>query len=45
MAISDYLTSLINDRDNLVTNLTAMGITGLTGDETFTELVPEVLNA
>lgn len=44
MAISDYLTSLVNDRDNLVTNLTTMGITGLIGDETFTELVPEVLN-
>lgn len=44
MAISDYLNSLVNDRNTLVTNLTTKGITGLTGDETFTELVPEVLN-
>ena len=44
MAISDYLNSLIDDRDTLVANLTTKGITGLTGDETFTELVPEVLN-
>ena len=41
---SDYLTQLQQDRDDLVDNLEAKGITGLTGDETFTELVPEVLN-
>lgn len=44
MTTSDYLTQLQQDRDNLVDNLTTKGITGLTGDETFTELVPEVLN-
>lgn len=42
--ISEQLTQLISDRDDLVDNLTTKGITGLTGDETFTELVPEVLN-
>ena len=42
--ISEQLTQLASDRDDLVTNLTTKGITGLTGDETFTELVPEVLN-
>ena len=42
--IEQNLTQLIQDRDNLVTNLTTKGISGLTGDETFTELVPEVLN-
>lgn len=42
--ISEQLTQLISDRDDLVDNLTSKGITGLTGDETFTELVPEVLN-
>lgn len=41
---SDYLEQLVQDRDDLVDNLTEKGITGLTGDETFTELVPEVLN-
>lgn len=44
MTTADYLTQLGQDRDNLVTNLQTKGITGLTGDETFTELVPEVLN-
>lgn len=42
--ISEQLTQLISDRDDLVDNLTTKGITGLTGDETFTKLVPEVLN-
>ena len=41
---SDYLTQLEQDREDLVDNLETKGITGLTGDETFTELVPEVLN-
>lgn len=41
---SDYLTQLQQDREDLVDNLEEKGITGLTGDETFTELVPEVLN-
>lgn len=44
MTTSDYLEQLIQDRDDLVDNLTTKGISGLTGDETFTELVPEVLN-
>jgi len=44
MTTSDYLIQLQTDKSNLVTNLTTKGITGLTGDETFTELVPEVLN-
>lgn len=42
--ISEQLTQLVSDRDDLVANLIAQGISGLTGDETFTELVPEVLN-
>lgn len=42
--IEQNLTQLVQDRDDLVTNLTTKGISGLTGDETFTELVPEVLN-
>ena len=42
--IEQNLTQLVQDRDDLVDNLTTKGITGLTGDETFTELVPEVLN-
>ena len=41
---SDYLTQLQQDREDLIDNLETQGITGLTGDETFTELVPEVLN-
>ena len=41
---SDYLEQLEQDREDLVDNLESKGITGLTGDETFTELVPEVLN-
>ena len=41
--IDSYLTQLETDKDDLVDNLTTMGITGLTGDETFTELVPRVL--
>ena len=44
MTTSDYLTQLQQDKQDLVDNLTEKGITGLTGDETFTELVPEVLN-
>ena len=44
MQTSDYLEQLIQDRDDLVDNLETKGITGLSGDETFTELVPEVLN-
>ena len=44
MTTSDYLEQLIQDRDNLVDNLTTMGIEDLTGDETFTELVPKVLH-
>lgn len=41
---TDYLTQLQEDKDTLVDNLTEQGITGLTGDETFTELVPKVLD-
>ncbi len=44
MTTEDYLTQLQQDKADLVSNLTTQGITGLTGDETFTELVPEVLN-
>ena len=43
-SIAEQLTQLTQDRDDLVSNLTTKGISGLTGDETFTELVPEVLN-
>lgn len=42
--IAQQLTQLESDRQDLVSNLQTKGITGLTGDETFTELVPEVLN-
>lgn len=41
---SDYLEQLQQDKQDLVDNLTEMGIEDLTGEETFTELVPEVLN-
>ena len=41
---SDYLNQLKADKQALVDNLTSKGVTGLTGDETFTELVPEILN-
>lgn len=44
MTTSDYLEQLQQDREDLIDNLETKGITGLTGDETFTELVPEVLN-
>lgn len=44
MTTSDYLTQLQQDREDFIDNLETKGITGLTGDETFTELVPEVLN-
>lgn len=42
--IAEQLTQLQKDREDLVDNLETMGISGLSGDETFTELVPEVLN-
>lgn len=42
--IAEQLTQLTSDRDDLVDNLTTQGISGLTGDETFTELVPKVLD-
>ena len=41
--IAEQLTQLERDRQDLVDNLETKGITGLSGDETFTELVPEVL--
>lgn len=41
---SDYLNQLRTDKQDLVDNLTEQGIEGLTGDETFTELVPKVLD-
>lgn len=44
MTTADYLNQLEQDREDLVDNLETKGITGLSGDETFTELVPEVLN-
>lgn len=44
MNTQDYLNQLEEDRQDLVDNLETKGITGLTGDETFTQLVPEVLN-
>ena len=42
--ISQNLAQLKQDREDLIDNLETQGITGLTGNETFTELVPEVLN-
>lgn len=44
MTTEDYLNQLETDRQTLITNLTTKGITGLTGNETFTELVPKVLD-
>lgn len=41
---AEYLQSLQADKNDLVNNLEAQGISGLTGDETFTELVPKVLD-
>lgn len=41
---SDYLTQLQQDREALVDNLETQGISDLIGDETFTELVPRVLD-
>lgn len=43
-SIEDKLTQLEQDRQDLIANLTTMGISELTGDETFTELVPLVLD-
>ena len=42
--MEEYLEQAEQDRQDLVDNLETKGITGLTGDETFTQLVPEVLN-
>ena len=43
-SLQDTAESLISAKNDLVDNLETKGITGLTGDETLTELVPEVLN-
>lgn len=42
--LKELTDSLKSDRTTIVNNLTTMGITGLTGNETFTELAPEILN-
>ena len=42
--ISDYINQLNTDKATLKTNLETKGITGLSDSDTFTELVPEVLN-
>lgn len=42
--IQDYIDSLKQDKQTLVSNLTTKGISGLTGEETFTELAPKVLD-
>lgn len=44
MTTQDYLDQLQQDKEDLVDNLEAMGITDLTGNETFTQLVPKVLD-
>ena len=44
MTTADYLNQLEQDREDFVDNLETKGISGLSGDETFTELVPQVLN-
>lgn len=44
MTTANYLEQLQQDKQDLVDNLETQGITGLTGDETFTELVPKVLD-
>lgn len=44
MAISDYLNSLISDRDTLVDNLKAKGVSTASKSETFTTLVAKVLD-
>lgn len=42
--INDYIDQLKTDKATLKTNLETQGITGLSDSDTFTELVPEVLN-
>lgn len=42
--VDEYINQLKSDRSDLVDNLETKGITDLTGDETFTELVPKVLD-
>ena len=42
-SLEEITESLTNDRDTIVDNLTTMGIEDLTGDETFTELAPRIL--
>ena len=42
--ISEKLEQLENDRQDLVDNLETLGIDDLDGDETFTELVPRILD-
>lgn len=42
--IEEYIDQLKSDREDLVDNLETMGIQDLEGTETFTELVPQVLN-
>lgn len=41
LTIADYLNQLVADKNTLVTNLQAKGVS-VTGDETFTELAPAV---
>ena len=42
--ITNYLTQLTSDKTSLKNNLETKGITGLTDNDTFTTLVPKVLN-
>ena len=42
--INEYIDQLKTDRVNLVNNLETKGISDLSGEETFTELVPKVLD-
>ena len=42
-SINDYINQLKTDKADLVDNLEFQGVHDITGDETFTELVPKVL--
>ena len=41
-SLEEITESLTNDRDTMIENLTDIGVSGLTGDETFTELADVV---
>jgi hypothetical protein len=44
MKTADYLAQLVKDKSDLINSLNSKGIKGLTGKETFTEIIPELNN-